>query len=71
MKFKNRAKRVRRGRGADGAPNTGSSDHVGIVADVSGNAIVVIEGNYSDQVKQRTLERDGRYIRGYGIPDYD
>lgn len=50
---------------------TGSSDHVGIVAKVSGDAIVVIEGNYSDQVKQRTIKRGDRFIRGYGIPDYD
>ena len=50
---------------------TGSSDHVGIVAEVSGDTIVVIEGNYSDQVKQRTIKRGGRYIRGYGIPEYE
>lgn len=51
--------------------NQGSADHVGIVAEVSGDTIVVIEGNYSDQVKQRTIKRNGRYIRGYGTPDYD
>lgn len=51
--------------------NQGSSDHVGIVAEVSGDAIVVIEGNYSDQVKRRTIQRNARYIRGYGLPDYE
>lgn len=51
--------------------NTGHSDHVGIVEKVSGNTIVIIEGNCSDSVKRRTLKVNGRYIRGYGIPKYD
>lgn len=50
--------------------NTGSSDHVGIVVDVSGSSITVIEGNKSDMVAYRTIQRNGRYIRGYGIPNY-
>lgn len=50
--------------------NHGSSDHVGIVEKVNGNTITVIEGNYSDQVKRRTLKVDGRYIRGYVRPKY-
>ena len=50
---------------------TGSSDHVGIVAEVSGDTIVVIEGNKSDSASYRTIRRNARYIRGYGIPDYD
>jgi len=41
------------------------------VTDVDGNNITVIEGNKSDSVCYRTLKRDGRYIRGYGCPDYD
>lgn len=52
--------------------NTGSTDHVGIVTDVdkvSGD-ITVIEGNKSDSVSYRTMQRNGRYIRGYGLPDY-
>lgn len=48
--------------------NVGAADHVGIVESVSGNTITIIEGNYSDAVKRRTLEVNGRYIRGYGIP---
>lgn len=51
--------------------NTGSPEHVGIVEKVSGGYITVIEGNYSDSVKRRTLEVNGRYIRGYGVPKYD
>ena len=49
---------------------TGSADHVGIVETVSGGKITVIEGNYSNSVKRRTLKINGRYIRGYGVPDY-
>lgn len=51
--------------------NTGHSDHVGIVEKVSGNSIVLIEGNYSTSVKRRTLKVNDKYIRGYGIPKYD
>lgn len=50
--------------------NTGSSDHVGIIVSVAGSTITVIEGNKSDSVSYRTVRRNGRYIRGYGIPDY-
>jgi hypothetical protein len=50
--------------------NTGSSDHVGIVEKVSGSTITVIEGNYSDSVKRRTMQVNGKYIRGYGVPKY-
>ena len=45
-------------------------DHVGIVARVSGNKILVIEGNKNDSVAYRTVYVNGRYIRGYGLPDY-
>lgn len=51
--------------------NVGVSDHVGIVEKVSGGKITVIEGNYSNAVKRRTLAVDGKYIRGYGVPKYD
>ena len=50
--------------------NTGSSDHVGIVTGVNGKSITVVEGNKSDSVSYRTIQRNGRYIRGYGRPDY-
>ena len=41
-----------------------------MVEKVSGNTITVIEGNYSDSVKRRTIKVNGRYIRGYGVPKY-
>lgn len=50
---------------------TGWADHVGYVEKVEGNTITIIEGNYSDCVKRRTMKIDGRYIRGYGVPKYD
>lgn len=51
--------------------NKGASDHVGIVEKVVDGVITVIEGNYSNQVKRRTLKVNGKYIRGYGVPKYD
>lgn len=53
-----------------GDRTTGAS-HVGIVEKVEGNTIIVIEGNYSNSVKRRTLAVNGKYIRGYGVPKYD
>ncbi len=50
---------------------TGDAEHVGIVEKVSGGKITVIEGNYSNSVKRRTLAVNGKYIRGYGVPKYD
>lgn len=48
----------------------GHADHVGIVEKVSGNTITVIEGNYSNSVKRRSIAVNGRYIRGFGVPKY-
>ena len=50
--------------------NTSSPDHVGIVVSVSGNKLTVIEGNKDDAVAYRELTVNGKYIRGYCIPDY-
>lgn len=50
---------------------TGHSEHVGIVELVNGNSIAVIEGNNNDAVRRRTIQVNGRYIRGYGLPAYD
>ena len=50
--------------------NTGYPDHVGLVCGVSGSTIKVIEGNKNDAVEYRDLPINGRYIRGYGLPDY-
>lgn len=50
--------------------NTGTPDHVGIVTACDGKTIRVIEGNVSNRVSTRVLEVNGRYIRGYGCPDF-
>ncbi len=51
--------------------NKGGSDHVGVVEKISGNTMTVIEGNYSNAVKRRTLQVNGRYIRGYIVPQFE
>ena len=51
--------------------NVGNADHVGIVEKCDGNIIVVIEGNKSDGVNKRSIQVNGKYIRGYGVPKYD
>lgn len=51
--------------------NTGRPDHVGGVEKVSSNSITIIEGNYSNSVKRRTLSVNAKYIRGYIVPKYD
>lgn len=50
--------------------NTGYPEHVGMVCSVSGNTIRVIEGNKNNAVEYRDIAVNGRYIRGYGLPDY-
>lgn len=50
--------------------NRGGSDHVGVVEKISGSTVTVIEGNYSNSVKRRSLEVNGRYIRGYIVPKF-
>ena len=51
--------------------NTGSADHVGIVAAVSGKTIVVIEGNISDKVGYRNITVNGKNLRGYITPNFN
>jgi hypothetical protein len=48
----------------------GHADHVGIVDSCDGVYAVIIEGNYQDQVKRRTIGVNARYIRGYAVPRY-
>lgn len=50
---------------SDGIP-----DHVGIVEKCDGNIIVIIEGNYSDSVRQRSLQVGNTQIFGYATPQY-
>lgn len=49
---------------------TGGASHVGIVAACDGKTITVIEGNKNDAVGYREIAVNGRYIRGFGLPDY-
>lgn len=53
--------------------NDPNADHVGIIVEVaSGNrpTMKVIEGNYSDRVKIRTLGFSDSRIIGYGLPRF-
>lgn len=50
--------------------NQGTPDHVGIVVSVSGSTITVIEGNNNGSVGYRTVQINGKGIRGYCLPDY-
>ena len=58
--------------GADYAEtdDRGAPEHVGIVTAAAGGVISVIEGNKNDAVAFRTVTVNGRYIRGYGLPNY-
>lgn len=49
----------------------GQANHVGVVEKVSGSTITIIEGNYKDAVKRRTLTINAKYMRGYAVPKYD
>lgn len=50
--------------------NTSSPNHVGMVAGVNGRVLTIIEGNKGREVATRSLFVNGRYIRGYCLPDY-
>lgn len=50
--------------------NRGGEDHVGIIESSTRSKIEVIEGNYSKAVKERTINVNGRYIRGFVVPKY-
>ena len=50
--------------------NTSSPNHVGMVAEVNGRVLTIIEGNKGQKVATRSLFVNGRYIRGYCLPDY-
>lgn len=45
-------------------------DHVGMVKSVSDGKITVIEGNRNDKCAYRTINVNGRYIRGFVHPKY-
>lgn len=50
--------------------NTGGPEHVGTVKGVSGNTIIVIEGNKHNAVDDRKIKVNGRYIRGFVTPKF-
>lgn len=51
----------------------GPPDHIGMVEYVNKKTgyIMVIEGNYSEAVKRRSILINGQYIRGFITPKYD
>lgn len=51
--------------------NKGTPDHVGIVVDVSRETFLVVEGNYQNAVKERVMQINGKYLRGFASPNYD
>lgn len=50
--------------------NTSAPDHVGIVVSVTGNNMRIIEGNKGEAVAYRDMKVNGKYIRGYCLPNY-
>ena len=50
---------------------TGTPDHIGIVTKVNGKNITVVEGDYSNSVKERVLKVNDKFIRGYIVPNYE
>ena len=50
--------------------NTGNPDHIGVVTKVLQSSMQVTEGNYRDAVGIRSLDINGRYIRGFIVPKY-
>ena len=49
---------------------TSGASHVGIVVACDGKTITVIEGNKANADGYREIAVKGRYIRGFGLPDY-
>ena len=50
--------------------NTSRVEHVGIVINIANKVITVVEGNKNNAVETRFVNVNGRYIRGYGVPNY-
>ena len=51
--------------------NTGWPEHVGTVIEVHNGYYVIMEGNYKDSDKKRTISINGKFIRGFITPEYD
>lgn len=52
-------------------PNDGPADHIGLVEEVKGHTITVIEGNYNNAIRRRQIPTGWGYIRGYALPQYE
>lgn len=59
-----------KGRGLQQKP-TRVFDHVGIVESIDNNIITVIEGNFQNTVRRRTILSTSPYIAGYATPCYE
>lgn len=55
---------------ANKQPNNATATHVGVVENVTGKHITVIEGNRNRSVARRVIPIGWGYIRGYGMPRY-
>lgn len=51
--------------------NTGWPDHIGTIISVNNGYYTVMEGNYKNAVKKRTISINGKFIRGFITPKYD
>jgi hypothetical protein len=53
--------------------NKGGINHVGICEKVNKEkkTFTVIEGNYNNSVKRRSMKFNGKYLRGFARPKYD
>lgn len=51
--------------------NKGDPEHVGMVTKIVGNKMTIIEGNKNNSVGYRSIDVNGRYIRGFCTPDYN
>ena len=58
--------------GADYATTdcTAAPNHVGFVGARTGTVLTIYEGNKGESVSTRPMQINGRYIRGYCLPDY-
>ena len=50
--------------------SNGTSDHVGIVTEINGAVMKIIEGNCSDAVAYRHITTSYAFLKGYGVPAY-
>ncbi len=49
----------------------GYPEHVGYVIEADKSSMLIIEGNYKHSVNYRTIDVNSKYIRGFGVPNYE